>query len=237
MQIKLFNQSGEMIGEFDLPDRIFGVAMNANLVQQVLEAQLANSRQVLAHTKGRGEVRGGGRKPWRQKGTGRARHGSIRSPIWKGGGATFGPTKERNFEKKINKKMKRTALFMALSSKLKDKELMVLEDLRFEAPKTKLAVNMFKLLLAKLDPERSREDSQRASTSYGVDQYGESKKKRDSILLVMPGQDKSIARATGNLPFVETLSADSLNVKDVLAKKYMILLKDAMPVIEKTFRL
>ena len=103
MKTELYNQNAEVIGEAELPDRIFGVKMNPDLVHQVLVAQMANSRQVIAHTKGRGEVRGGGKKPWRQKGTGRARHASIRSPIWKGGGVAFGPTKERNFEKKRNK--------------------------------------------------------------------------------------------------------------------------------------
>src|SRR3989304_3678493 len=111
MQIKLYNQSGEVIGDFDLPERIFGVAVNADLVKRAVDTQMSNARQVIAHTKGRGEVRGGGRKPWKQKGTGRARHASIRSPIWKGGGVTFGPTKERNFKKKIRKKMARRALF------------------------------------------------------------------------------------------------------------------------------
>src|SRR3989344_4536766 len=219
MEVKLYNQSGETIGNIELPDKIFGVDMNAELVKQVIDAQTANSRRVIAHTKDRSEVRGGGRKPWRQKGTGRARHASIRSPIWKGGGVAFGPTKERNFEKKINKKMKRRALFMALSSKVKDKELMMLDALNFETPKTKVAANTLKALSAKLDG------------------YRESKKKRDSILLVIPGQDRNIAQAVGNLPFIETLSADSLNTRDVLAKKYMILLREAIPVVEKTFRI
>src|SRR3989344_1515557 len=137
MKTELYNQSGELMGNVELPDKIFGVAMNEDLVRQVLEAQSANSRRVIAHTKDRSEVRGGGKKPWKQKGTGRARHASIRSPIWKGGGVTFGPTKERNFKKKINKKMARKALFMALSSKVKDKQLFVLDNIILENPKTK----------------------------------------------------------------------------------------------------
>ncbi|MBI2670234.1 MAG: 50S ribosomal protein L4 [Candidatus Yanofskybacteria bacterium] len=219
MKTKLFNQSGEIIGDVDLPDKIFGVAMNAELVKQVIDAQAANSRQVIAHAKDRSEVRGGGRKPWRQKGTGRARHASIRSPIWRHGGVAFGPTKERNFEKKINKKMKRKALFMALSSKANDKELLVLDELRFETPKTKAANNSIKMLSSKLDG------------------YRETKKKKNSILLVAPAQDKNIARAVNNLSFIEITSANSLNIKDVLTKKYLILLKDAVPIIERTFRL
>jgi len=219
MQAKLYNQSAEIIGDVDLPDRIFGVAMNAELLKQALDAQFANSRQVLAHTKDRAQVRGGGRKPWKQKGTGRARHASIRSPIWKGGGVAFGPTKERNFEKKINKKMKRNALFMALSSKIKDKELMVLDGFKFEAPKTKAAAGVIRALSSKMEGYRA------------------SKKKMDSILLVTDGRDKTTVRVFNNLPFVGMLSADSLNIKDILSKKYLVLLKDAVPVIEKTFRI
>lgn len=219
MKANLYNQNAEIIGDVDLPDKIFGVAMNAELVKQVLDAQSANSRRVIAHTKDRAQVRGGGRKPWKQKGTGRARHASIRSPIWKGGGVAFGPTKERNFEKKINKKMKRSALFMALSSKIKDKEIMVLDSFKFEATKTKAGFNIIKSLSSKMEGYRAN------------------KKKMDSILLVTDGQDKTVARVFNNLPFVGMLSADSLNVKDVLSKKYLLLLQNAVPVIEKTFRL
>lgn len=219
MKQKLYNQAGEVVGNVELPDKIFDVEMNMNLVKQVIDAQAANSRQVIAHTKGRGEVRGGGRKPWRQKGTGRARHASIRSPIWKGGGVAFGPTKERNFEKKINKKMKRRALFMVLSSKVKDKEVMILDNLQFEPLKTKIAVGIIKNLSAKLEG------------------YKETKNKKDTILLVTPGQDRNVARAVNNIPFVGMSPAGSLNVKDVLSKKYLLLLKDAVPVIEKTFRI
>ncbi len=219
MKTELYNQNAEVIGEAELPDGIFGVKMNPDLVHQAIVAQMANARQVIAHTKGRGEVRGGGKKPWRQKGTGRARHASIRSPIWKGGGVAFGPTKERNFEKKINKKTKRKALFMALSSKVTDKELMLLDSLKLSAPKTKEALNVINSLSGKMAG------------------YKNMKKKRDSILFVMPEKDKMILQAVNNLPFVETTDAKSLNVRDLLEKKYLILLKDAVPVIEKTFRL
>jgi large subunit ribosomal protein L4 len=120
-----------------LPKEIFDVEINPDLIHQVVVAQTANRRRVIAHTKGRGEVRGGGKKPWRQKGTGRARHGSIRSPLWKGGGVTFGPTKERTFKKEINKKMKRKALFMVLTAKAKNNLLLVLDKIILEQPKTK----------------------------------------------------------------------------------------------------
>jgi large subunit ribosomal protein L4 len=218
MKTELYNQNAEVIGEAELPDGIFGVKMSHDLVHQVLVAQMANSRQVIAHTKGRGEVRGGGRKPWRQKGTGRARHASIRSPIWKGGGVAFGPTKERNFEKKVNKKEKRKALFMVLSSKIQDKELMLLENLKFEAPKTKEALGVINGLSGKMAG------------------YKNTKKKRDSVLFIMPEKNKTILQAMNNLPFVEMLDAKSLNVRDLLENKYLVLLKDAVPVIENTYK-
>ena len=115
MKINIYNLKKEKAGEIELSDRIFGVKWNADLVHQALNTQLANRRQPWAHAKDRAEVSGGGKKPWKQKGTGRARHGSIRSPLWIGGGATFGPSKERNFAKKINIKMKRLAIFSVLS--------------------------------------------------------------------------------------------------------------------------
>lgn len=217
MKVDLYNQNAEVVGETELPDKIFGLKMKPNLVHQVLTAQLANSRQILAHTKGRGEVRGGGRKPWRQKGTGRARHASIRSPIWKGGGVTFGPTKERNFKKKINKKVRRQALFMTLSSKVRDKEFLALDDLKLSAVKTKEALKILTTLAGKLDG------------------YRLSKKDRDSILIIIPGPEKNIQKAVRNLPFAEVASAQNLNPKGILDKKYLILLKDALPVIERTY--
>ncbi len=137
MKIPLYNLKGETVGETEVSDDIFGRRWNGALVKQVLLAQQANRRQPLAHTKTRGEVSGGGRKPWRQKHTGRARHGSIRSPIWKGGGVTHGPRKERDFSQKVNRKMRRTAIHAALSRKLRDGELRVIDSLAASSPKTK----------------------------------------------------------------------------------------------------
>jgi len=219
MEVKLFNQSGEIVGDISLPDRIFGLKMKPDLVKQVVDAQVANSRQVLAHTKGRGEVRGGGKKPWRQKGTGRARHASIRSPIWKGGGVAFGPTKERNFKKKINKRMGRQALFMSLSSKIKDHEFLMLDALNFEKPKTKEAFEILKKI------------------STVMDGYRFGKKMQDKVLIVLPKRDETIVRSMRNLPFAESSTANDLNARKVLDKKYLIMLKDAVPVIEKTYKI
>jgi len=219
MKLDLYNQTGEIVGNTELPDRIFGVALNHDLVQQVLQAQVANAREVLAHTKDRSEVRGGGKKPWKQKGTGRARHASIRSPIWKGGGVAFGPTKDRNFSKKINKKMKRKALFMVLSSKIDDKELMALEGLKFSAAKTKEAVVAINALTSKMEG------------------YKLTSKKRDKVLFVLPGKDQVVERAMQNVPFVEIIEAKNLNIRDMLNYKYLVLEKDAVGVIEKTFKI
>ena len=153
-------------------------------------------------------MRGGGRKPWRQKGTGRARHGSIRSPIWRSGGATFGPTKERVFKKRVNKKMKQKALFMVLTSKYKDNELILLDKLEIKEPKTKLMAEILENIL---------------------------KKKTKSALIVTPKKNENIIRANKNIPYSKTLRADSLNILDLLSFKYLLMPKEAIKVIEETY--
>ena len=210
MEYPLYNQKAENIGKVDLPDKIFGLKMNDDLVHQIVTSQMSNKRQVIAHAKGRGEVRGGGKKPWRQKGTGRARHASIRSPIWKGGGATFGPTKERNFKKKINKKMARRALFMVLSSKAKDKQLFVLDNIILENPKTKELAIILKNL----------------STLIG---------KNPKALLVLPVMEDKIKRSSKNLPNFSAVEARNLNPLEVLSYKYLVLVKDSVDALNKTF--
>ena len=140
--VKVYNQEGKEIENLGLNEAVFGLPWNADLVSQALRVFLANKRQVLASTKDRAQVRGGGRKPWKQKGTGRARHGSIRSPLWRHGGVTFGPTKERNFKLKINKKMTLKAFLTALSAKAKDNEILVFNELKLAAPKTKEAAKI-----------------------------------------------------------------------------------------------
>ena len=213
MVLDVYNQNGEPVEKIELPPAIFGVKFNPDLVHQVLRVQLANSRQVSAHTKGRGEVRGGGKKPWRQKGTGRSRHGSIRSPIWKGGGATFGPTKERNFKLKINKKMKRQALFMVLSSKRNDGELVLIDDLQIAEPKTKLTALIFNNLKNKIKKDLDK-----------------------GTLVVLSKKDENFIRSAGNIPYLKTAPADSLNIVDLLSFKYLLMPKEAIGVIKEIYK-
>jgi len=210
MELPLYNQKAENIGKIDLPNKIFDLEMNNDLVHQVVTSQMSNKRQVIAHAKGRGEVRGGGKKPWRQKGTGQARHGSIRSPIWKGGGVTFGPTKERNFKKKINKKMARKALFMVLSSKAKDKQLLILDEIRLENPKTKEMALIMKNLSGLMD-------------------------KKPNALLILPVMEDSVKRSTNNLNNLSVIEARNLNPLEVLSYKYLVLVKDSIDALNKTF--
>jgi len=212
MQIKVYNQKGEAVGQVELPDKIFGLKINPDLIHQAVVTQLACRRQVLAHTKDRSEVRGGGRKPWPQKGTGRARHGSIRSPIWKGGGVTFGPTKERVFAKKINKKMKRKALLMALSSKVKDKEIVLLDKLELAEGKTKLMAEILDKLKSRLKKDL-----------------------RKGALIVLPKGDQKIIRAVRNIPKIRTIGAKNLNVVDILSHCYLVVPQDSIKIIKKTY--
>lgn len=218
MLVKVYNQEGKETGQTRLPKEIFGVKISQDLVHQVAVSQMANRRQIIAHAKDRSEVRGGGRKPWRQKGTGRARHGSIRSPLWRGGGVTFGPTKNRIFKKKINRKARRQALFMVLSGKLKDNELVLLDELKIEKTKTKFMAKILNIIFEKILKIKLTK-----------------KTKPKSILVVLPKGEKEIIRATKNIPKAGTARADSLNVLDLLKYKYLMMPKEAVGVIESTF--
>ena len=207
MKAVVYNQQGEKTGETVLPKEIFGIDMNFDLVHQVVTSQMANRRRVIAKTKDRAEVRGGGKKPWKQKGTGRARHGSIRSPLWKGGGVTFGPLKERVFSKNIPKKMKRKALFMVLSAKAKDNSLVILDELNIVQPKTKL----IKDVLAKFPFEGK------------------------SCLLALATIDKNVILAARNIPAVKTMQVKDLNCLDLLNHKHLIILKEGLKTVKDVF--
>ncbi len=213
MDITLFDQSAKKIGSVTLNKEVFGVAVNADTLHQAIVAQLANKRSPIAHTKDRSEVRGGGKKPWRQKGTGRARHGSIRSPLWTGGGVTFGPTNERNFSQKINKKMRTKALLMALSAKVSASDLVVLDALAAKEPKTKPMNVMLEHFLK---------------------HFGTAIKKENKlIMLVGDEQNASLYQSLRNIPFVSFSTADNLNVLDVVTYKHIIMTKKAIEQFEQ----
>jgi len=210
--VSLYNQQGKEIDKLELPPEIFGLKINSDLISQALTAQLANSRQSIAHAKDRSEVRGGGKKPWRQKGTGRARHASIRSPLWAGGGVTFGPRSEKNFSKKINKKMKRQALLMVLSGKFNDDEIIFLDELKLLQPKTKEAFGV----IAKLNKALKKELSK-------------------GTLIVLPKKDENTFRAIKNLKKISIIGAASLNVIDLLEKRYLIMPRESVEMIKNIY--
>ncbi|MCG2809415.1 MAG: 50S ribosomal protein L4 [Candidatus Portnoybacteria bacterium] len=208
----VYNQEGEEVGKVNLPADVFGLEINQDLICQAVNAQRANAREVIAHTKDRSEVSGGGKKPWRQKGTGRARHGSNRSPIWKGGGVTFGPTNERVFTQKINKKMKQKSLLMALSSKVKDEEIILLDKLDLTEAKTKKMAEILNKL-----------------------KNGAKKDIDKGVLIVLPTVDQKIITASRNLPKIKTIQADSLNIYDILNYHYLLMPKKSIKVIQEFY--
>jgi len=212
LDMAVYNQEGQEVEKITLPQEIFGLKINKDLIKQAVEAQKSQARIPYAHAKDRSEVRGGGKKPWRQKGTGRARHGSIRSPIWKGGGVTFGPRKEKNFAKKINKQMKRQALFMVLSGKARDNEIIILDDLKLEQPKTKIMAQIIKSIQAGVKKELSK-----------------------GTLMITSQKDGNIILAARNIPKIDTIGASSLNVVDLLTYKYLLMSKQAIEIIQKTY--
>lgn len=214
MKYPVYNSNGEQVKDIDLSSRLFGVKPKSAVVHQVVLAQEANSRQVLAHTKTRAEVRGGGKKPWKQKGTGRARHGSTRSPIWVGGGITFGPRNDRNFTQKVNKKQKQLALAMCLSDKAENKSLVILDSLANASGKTKELNLWLKNLKGKIGGLKN------------------SKK----LLLVMDAPDAKLTKSAANLDEVKTISALSLNCVDLLKADALLASAKAVEAMEKHFK-
>lgn len=205
MKSKIYNQSGKEAGTIDLPERVFGVPWNGDLVHQVAVSQQANRRKPVAHAKDRSEVSGGGRKPWRQKGTGRARHGSIRSPLWRGGGATFGPRNDKNYAKKINKKMRAKALYTVLSRKLKDNEILFVDTLSFDAPKAAQA----KEVLVSLS---------------SVPHFEQLKTKRkNAACIALPTKNEALKKSFRNFGNITVDEVRNLNPVDVLTCKYLII--------------
>jgi large subunit ribosomal protein L4 len=202
-KVSLFNQNGSQVGEIELNESVFGIEPNQHVLFEAIVMQRASLRQGTHKVKVRSEVRGGGRKPWRQKGTGRARQGSIRSPQWRGGGTVFGPT-PRSYSYKLPKKVRRLAIKSALSSKVLEENILVLENLAFEAPKTK----DFKNVLGGLSVEKK-------------------------ALIVTADLDENVALSARNIPGVTVVTADGINVLDVVNHEKLIMTKAAVEKVEE----
>ena len=201
----LFAVTGKSAGTVELSGIVFNRPWNADLVHHVVTRMQSNARTGLAHTKGRGEVSGGGKKPWRQKGTGRARHGSNRSPIWIGGGVTHGPTSEKNYTVKINKKEKTAALFATLSKKLKTQKILFTESINLDTPKTKDAEKIMHQL----------------ATISGFETINTEKK--NNVLLVLPVVSDVVRNSFRNLPHVTLVESRNLNPVEVMKYRYLII--------------
>jgi large subunit ribosomal protein L4 len=205
LEAKILSADGKEKGSLDLPESIFGLPWNADLVHQVVTSYMSNKRTPVAHTKDRAEVAGGGKKPWRQKGTGRARHGSIRSPLWRGGGITFGPSNERNYDKKVNKKMRTKALFIVLSKKFRDGEVFFVEDFKVNEPKTAVAKKALESL----------------SKISGLDTL--ISKKKNSAAILLNTKDADVERSLANFGNIEVGEVRNLNILDILTVKNVII--------------
>ncbi len=204
-KVNVYNMLGELVEEMELSDAVFGVEVNEHVVYEVVKNQLANKRQGTQSAKTRAEVRGGGRKPWRQKGTGRARQGSIRSPQWKGGGVVFAP-KPRDYSYSVPKKVRRLAMKSALTDKLQNNEIIVVDTMNFDAPKTKEMVNM----LSNLKADKK-------------------------ALIVMDEKNTNVIRSAGNIPNVATTLVNTLNVYDILKYNSFIITKEAVKKVEEVY--
>jgi len=206
IKFPVYNLKGDKVKDIELSDKVFDMQRNDALLHQVYVSQYANRRQVIAHTKDRAERAGSGKKPWRQKGTGRARFGSVRTPIWRKGGIVFGPTKDRNFKKDVPKKMGQKALFAALSGKVKEKELYLIDSFAIKEPKTKLVSEAIKNL-----------------------------KIKGSILIGFSEKEKNFKRASRNLPRVSNIDVQNLNVFDILNHKYLLMSEMGLKSVENKY--
>lgn len=208
MKTTVYNLEGKTTGEIEISDSVFGIKIKPDVVHEVFVALTNNQRESWADTKGKGEVRGGGKKPWQQKGTGRARHGSIRSPIWKGGGITFGPLSVRNYKTKVNKKIKKLATQMCLADRAQHESLLVIEEFNFSEPKTKLFANFIKAL-----PKQFK-----------------------TVLVLTPGKNEAVMRMTRNLSAVQTSRIADVNVMDILSNAVVLVSKAGVEALEAMFK-
>jgi len=203
-KVAVYDMTGKKTGDMELSDDIFGVEVNESLIHQVVVAQLASKRQGTQSAKTRSEVRGGGRKPWKQKGTGRARAGSIRQPNWIGGGVVFAP-KPRDYDKKINKKAKRIALKSALTSRVAEAKILVLDELKLAEVKTK--------------------EMQKVMDNL----------KLEKALVVIAGTDENVRLSARNIENIKTAAVNTINVYDILKYENLVLTKDAVKLIEEVY--
>jgi large subunit ribosomal protein L4 len=204
---QVYNIKGEKVKELKLSDEVFGLPSNNDLLHQAYVTIQGNDRKVLAHTKDRGERSGSGKKPWRQKGTGNARVGSVRTPVWRKGGIVFGPTKERNFKKQINKKMMRKAILISLSSKVKDNNLLVLDKIEIAEKKTKKFAEILKNL-----------------------------KIKGSVLIGFDKKEKDFQMYSKNLKKAKNILTANLNVFDIMNNKNLILSEDSIKYLEEKYK-
>jgi large subunit ribosomal protein L4 len=223
IKVKIYNNEASPIKDIELNSKIFGVKISESLVHQVMVAEMANQRQVLAHTKIRSEVRGGGKKPWKQKGTGRARAGSSRSPIWIGGGVAFGPLKDRNFKKKINKKMNEKAIFMALSDRVASNNFVAMDKLEMSEFKCK----KFNEILNNFETKVITADENNKKTVQ---------KKKRSILVINSANNAETKFSARNLSGVKLINANNINLLDLLKYKYLIMTVDGIKKIEERIK-
>lgn len=206
MKTDIYDIKGKKTGQVDLPENIFGLPWNDSLMHQVVVSMMSNARTNVAHTKDRGDVRGGGKKPWRQKGTGRSRHGSIRSPIWRGGGVTHGPRNEKNFSRAIPKKMRAKALYVALSRKLRDGEVLFVDSFGLNAPKTAEAKKALTAL----------------SSVKGFEALKGGKRK-NLALIASPEKSDAASKSFRNIGSVTFDAVTNLNPVNVLKYKYVVI--------------
>ncbi len=205
LEAKIYTQEGKAAGALELPERVFGLAWNADLVHQVMTSMMTSKRNPVAHSRTRGEVRGGGKKPWQQKGTGRARHGSIRSPLWPGGGVTHGPRNEKNFDRKVNQKMKAKALFTLLSKKMRDGEVLFVDSIVPKEAKTKHAKGIISALA-------------------GVKGYEAlATKKNNAAFIAIAAKSAHADRSFGNISNISLNEVRNMNVLDLLKYKFVVI--------------
>jgi large subunit ribosomal protein L4 len=209
MEATIYNQTGKSAGKITLPESVFGVPWNNDLVHEVVRLMNSNARQSIAHAKTRGEVRGGGKKPWQQKGTGRARHGSSRSPIWVGGGTTHGPRNDKNYARKINKKAKTKALFTILSRKFKDGQILFVDTVKFDAPKSRDA----KTVLAAL------------STIKGFEKLAT--KRANAAIIAMDKKAATVEKSFRNFGNVSVEEFRNVNPVSLLNSTFLIIANPA----------